>query len=296
VLVRNIYMSVDAYMQSRFGAAGSVIPAFRVGEPLEGSAVGRVVASAVAGFAAGDAVTSMHGWREYFIAKPSGVRRVDGRIQPLCAHLGVLGITGLTAWASVNLAQVRVHDQVFVSGAAGAVGSVIGQLIKLRGCYVAGSASSAAAAAMLVRELGFDAAFDGTQAELGRELGAAFPNGIDIYFDNVGGTGLEVVLAAMRPEGRIVTCGGLAMFEEPVPLKRANNRDLFISKRLTMKGFLVSDWLSLAPVFQKAVGDHLLAGRLRAKETIIEGIGRAPHAFEQLSRDQSLGKIIVKLA
>jgi NADPH-dependent curcumin reductase CurA len=296
LLIQNMYMSVDPYMQSRFGAAGSSIPAFRVGEPLEGSAVGKVVASAVAGFAPGDAVTSMYGWREYFIANPSDVRRVDGRIQPLSAHLGVLGTTGLAAWAGVNLAQAGVHDQVFVSAAAGAVGSVIGQLVKLRGCYVAGAASSGEAAAMLVSELGFDAAFDGSQAELARELGVAFPRGIDVYFDNVGGTALEVVLAAMRPEGRIVTCGGLSLFDEPVQLKRAHNRELFVSKRLTMKGFLVSDWLSLAPVFQKAVGDHLLAGRLRSSETIIEGIDRAPHAFEQLSRDQSLGKIIVKLA
>lgn len=296
MLVRNRYMSVDAYMQERLGKAGSTAPAFRAGEALEGSAVGEVVQSAVSGFAPGDAVTSMCGWREYFIAEPSSVRRVDRRIQPLSAHLGVLGTTGLAAWAAFHLSHARAGEHVFVSAAAGAVGSVTGQLAKLKGCYVVGAANSAESAAMLVRELGFDAAFDDTRADLHEELGAAFQHGIDVYFDNVGGARFEVILAAMRDRGRIINCGALSAFEEPIELRRARNRALFSSKQLTMKGFLVSDWLSLAPVFQKAVSAHLMAGRLRGIEAIFEGIELAPEAFDALSLAETLGKVIVKLA
>jgi NADPH-dependent curcumin reductase CurA len=296
ILVRNKYMSVDTYMEERLRNTGSSIPPFRTGEPLEGSAVGEVALSAVAGFAPGDAVTSMCGWREYFITRPSSVRRVDSRIQPLSAHLGVLGTTGLAAWAACHLSEARAGEHVFVSAAAGAVGSVIGQLAKLKGCYVVGAASSSDSAGMLVSELGFDAAFDGNRADLREELDAAFQDGIDVYFDNVGSTRLEIVLAAMRDRGRIISCGALSAFEEPLELRRARSRALFSSKQLTMKGFLVSDWLSLAPVFQKVVGDHLLAGQLRVKEAMFEGIERAAQAFDALSRDETLGKVIVKLA
>jgi NADPH-dependent curcumin reductase CurA len=295
MLVRNMYMSVDAYMHDRFGKAGSTIPAFRAGEPLEGSAVGEVVFSAAAGFAPGDTVTSMCGWREYFVTNPSKVRRVDARIQPLSAHLGVLGTTGLAAWAALQLAEVRAGERVFVSAAAGAVGSIIGQLAKLEGCHVVGATSSGDCR-MLVRELGFDAAFGGDSASLEHELRAAFPEGIDVYFDNVGGAQLELVLGMMRGCGRIVTCGSLSAFDEPAQLRSARNRGLFSAKQLTMKGFVVSDWLSLAPIFHKVVAAHLLAGRLRVEEALFEGIERAPFAFDALSRDETLGKVIVKLA
>jgi NADPH-dependent curcumin reductase CurA len=295
MLVRNMYMSVDAYMHDRLGNAGSTIPAFRAGEPLEGSAVGKVVCSAAPGFAPGDAVTSMCGWREYFITTPGGVRRVDSRIQPLSAHLGVLGTSGLAAWAAFQLAEVRAGEHVFVSAAGGAVGSVVGQLAKLEGCHVVGAANSSDCG-MLVRELGFDAVLDGDCADFAEQLGAAFPDGIDVYFDNIRGAQLELVLDEMRDRGRIVTCGSLSEFAEPAQLRSARNRELFSAKQLTMMGFVVSDWLSLAPLFQKAIGAHLLAGRMRVKEPALEGIERAPQAFDALSRDETLGKVIVKLA
>jgi NADPH-dependent curcumin reductase CurA len=296
MLVRNIYMSVDASRPDRFGNARSSMPAFRAGEPLEGSAVGKVVLSAVAGFAPGDAVTSMCGWREYFITDPSSVRRVDPRIQPLSAHLGVLGTSGLAAWAALHLADARAGEHVFVSAAAGPVGSIIGQLAKLARCYVVGAANSGESAGQLVSDLGFDAAFDDNSADLREELHAAFRDGIDVYFDNVGGAQLEIVLGAMREHGRIICCGALAAFDEREQLRRARSRELFAAKQLTMKCFLVSDWLGLAPVFRKAVSEHLLAGRLRVKEAVFDGIERAPRAFDALSRDETLGKVIIKLA
>jgi NADPH-dependent curcumin reductase CurA len=296
MLVRNIYMAVDSYMRARINGAGSLIPAFKLGEPLEGSAVGEVVASAVHGFAPGDAVTSMCGWREYFVASPGSVRRVDPRIQPLSAYLGVLGSTGLTAWAGLSLAEVRPSEHVFIAAAASAVGSVTGQLAKLGGCHVTGSANSVEAAGMLVRELGFDAVFSDTPAELHRELKAAVPDGVDVYIDAGGGAPFEVVLAAMRPRGRIVISGAISRFTEPPQLRHARSRQLFITKRLTMKGFLVSDWLSLAPLFQKVVGEHLMAGRLRVKETIVDGIEQAPRAFIELLSTESIGRTLVQLS
>jgi NADPH-dependent curcumin reductase CurA len=295
MLVRNLYMAVDSYMRARMSDGGSLLPAFKVGEPLEGSAVGEVVASAASGFAPGDAVTSMHGWREYFVASPNDVRRVDRRIQPLSAYLGVLGSTGLTAWAGLSLAEVKPHEHVFVSAAAGAVGSVTGQLAKLRGCRVSGSASSGEAVQMLVSDLGFDSAVNDSQSDLPRALEAAAPEGIDVYFDSAGGAQLEVILAVMRPGGRIVTSGAISAFAGRPELKEARNRQLFIAKQLTMKGFLVSDWLSLAPIFQKVVGEHLMAGRLRANDTVVDGIERAPRAFVELTRDDAVGRVIVNL-
>ena len=295
LLVRNIYMSLDSYMQARMLEAGAAIPAFKLGEPLEGAAVGEVVASAASGYAPGDAVTSMLGWREYFVASPSLVRRVDRNIQPLSAYLGVLGGPGLTAWAGLRVAEVRADEHVFVSAAASAVGSLAGQLAKLGGCHVYGSTRSREAALTLVRDLGFDAAFSDTSADLLHELEAAAPHGVDVYFDAVGGAPLEAVLAAMRPRGRIVTSGAIAALSLPLQLQDPRARALFISKGLTITGFRVSDWASLARIFQQVVGEHWMEGRLRANETIVAGIERAPEAFIELLRDDSGGKVLVRL-
>lgn len=296
MLVRNLFMSLDSYMQARMSDTGSLIPAFELGEPLEGSAVGEVVASAASGFAPGDAVTSMLGWREYFVASPSRVRRVDRRIRPLSAYLGVLGSSGLTAWAGLRVAAAKPREHVFVSAAASAVGSLIGQLAKLGGCFVSGSTRSRAAALSLVSDHGFDAAFGDAPADLRHQLEAAAPGGIDVYFDTVGGAQLNLVLPAMRARGRIITRGAISELNAPPQLQDARSRELFISKRLTMTGFRVSDWVSLAPAFQKIVGEHLMAGRLCAKETIVVGIERAPRAFIDLLGDDGEGKVLVRLS
>jgi NADPH-dependent curcumin reductase CurA len=224
------------------------------------------------------------------------VRRVDPGIQPLSAYLGVLGSAGLTAWAGLRVAEVRPHEHVFVAAAAGAVGSVAGQLAKLDGCHVYGSTTSREAALTLVRDLGFDAAFSDTSSDLLRELEAAAPNGVDVYFDAGGGAPLEAVLPAMRPRGRIVTSGAISALGVPAQLQDARARELFISKGLTMKAFRVSDWVSLARIFQRVVSEHWMEGRLRGKETIVSGIERAPGAFIELLRDDSGGKVLVRLA
>lgn len=295
LLVRNVYMSLDGYMQARLLDSGSSIPAFKLGEPLEGAAVGRVVASAASGYAPGDAVTSMLGWREYFVASPGLVRRVDASIQPLSVYLGVLGSAGLTAWAGLRVAELRPCEHVFIAAAGGAVGSIAGQLARLDGCRAYGVTKSPEAAQALVRDLGFDGAFSDGAPDRLAALEAVAPGGIDVYFDSIGGAEWSAVLPAMRRRGRIVTTGAIAAPGLPEQLQNARARQLFISKGLTMKAFRVSDWASLAHVMQRVVGAHWMEGRLRGKETIVNGIERAPAAFIELLRDDSAGKVIVSL-
>ncbi len=296
VLVRNRYMSVDPYMRGRMNDAKSYVPPFQIGRPLEGGAVGEVVESRAAGLAAGDIVTSMRGWRELFVAEGREVRRIEEPTSQLTVYLGVLGMTGLTAWVGLNLVDVAAGDRVFVSGAAGAVGSVAGQLARLRGCRVVGSAGSPEKVRVLVEQCGFDAAFDYRNGDLTGQLRTHAPDGVDVYFDNVGGDHLEAALSAMRTRGRIVACGAISRYNDETPVPGPRNLPLVIGKRLTIKGFIVSDWLSQMPDFTREVSAYLRDGRLRAMETVVEGIERAPEAFIGLLRGDNVGKMIVKLA
>ena len=201
VLVRNLFMSVDPYMRGRMNEGKSYVPPFELGKPLEGGAVGEVVESRAAGFNPGDAVASNFGWREWFIAAPKELHSVSGEIQPLSVYLGALGMTGMTAWAGLNLVEVKAGDVVYISGAAGAVGNVAGQLAKLRGARVIGSAGSAEKVKFLSVECGFDVAFDYKTGPLLDQLQQAAPDGIDVYFDNVGGEALAAALTALRVHG-----------------------------------------------------------------------------------------------
>jgi NADPH-dependent curcumin reductase CurA len=295
VLVRNLYISVDPYMRGRMNEAKSYVPPFQVGQPLEGGAVGEVVESRADGIKTGDIVTSMRGWREYFVADAGEVRAVDSPVQPFSAYLGVLGMTGLTAWVGLNLVDVKAGDRVFISGAAGAVGSVAGQLAKLRGCFVAGSAGSPQKVRMLVDELGFDAAFNYKDGDLPGQLHAAAPDGIDVYFDNVGGEHLEAALSAMRLHGRIIVCGAISKYNDEAPTPGPRNLALVIGKRLSMKGFIVSDWLRDMPEFLRHATGYLTGGKLRLKETVVEGMEHAPQAFLDMLKGGNVGKMVVKL-
>jgi NADPH-dependent curcumin reductase CurA len=295
VLVRNLYMSVDPYMRGRMNDAPSYVAPFALDQVLDGAAVGEVIESLAPGIAPGDIVTSRLGWRECFVAGAREVRVVDRDVRPLSAYLGALGMTGLTAWAGLGLVEVKAGERVFISAAAGAVGSVAGQLAKLRGCRVIGSAGSPEKVAMLVGELGFDAAFNYKDGDLPGQLGSAAPDGIDVYFDNVGGEQLEAALTAMRPSGRIIACGAIAGYNDGTPQPGPRNLPLIIGKRLTMKGFIVGDWYDRMPEFLKEMKGYLAAGKLLMKETVVQGIERAPHAFVDLLRGGNTGKMIVKL-
>ena len=210
VLVRNLFMSVDPYMRGRMNAGKSYVPPFELGKPLEGGAVGEVIESRAKEFKPGDAVTSSMGWREYFIASPKMLHPVSREVRPLSVYLGALGMTGMTAWAGLNLVEVKADDVIFISGAAGAVGNVAGQLAKLRGCRVIGSSGSAEKMKFLREECGFDSAFNYKAGSILDQLNLEAPDGIDVYYDNVGGETLEAALAALRVHGRIVACGGIS--------------------------------------------------------------------------------------
>ena len=296
VLVRNLFMSVDPYMRGRMNDGKSYVPPFELGKPLDGGAVGEVIESRAREFKTGDAVISSFGWREYFIASPKELRLVSRDIQPLSVYLGALGMTGMTAWVGLNLVEVKANDVIFISGAAGAVGNVAGQLAKLRGCRVIGSAGSAEKVKFLREECGFDIAFNYKVAHVLKQLNLEAPDGIDIYFDNVGGETLEAALSALRVHGRIIACGGISGYNEEKPRPGPSNLFNMITKRLTMKGLIVSDWLDRQDEFEKEVGGYFQAGKLKNKETIVEGIDKAVGAFLGLFQGQNVGKMIVKLA
>ncbi|HEY2906132.1 MAG TPA: NADP-dependent oxidoreductase [Vicinamibacterales bacterium] len=294
-LVRNQFISVDPYMRGRMNDVKSYVPPFRLGEPLQGGAVGEVIESRDPSLKPGDLVTSMYGWREAFVANANELRAVDARLQPSSIYLGLLGVTGMTAWVGLNLVDVKASDRVFVSAAAGAVGSAAGQLAKLRGCFVVGSVGSSAKVKAAVEEFGFDRAFDYKAGDIRGQLEKAAPEGIDVYFDNVGGEHLEAALSALNTHGRIVACGAISRYNETTPPPGPRNLFFVIGKRLTMKGFIVSDWAKQTPQFLAEVGGLYTAGKIRMKETVVEGIARAPQAFIDMLNGANTGKMIVKI-
>ena len=220
VLVRNLFMSVDPYMRGRMNDRKSYVPPFALGKPLDGGAVGEVIESRAKEFKVGDVVVSNFGWREYFIGSPKDLHPVSREVQPLSVYLGALGMTGMTAWVGLNLVEVKAGDVIYISGAAGAVGNVAGQLAKLRGCKVIGSAGSMEKVEFLREECGFDIAFDYKTGPVVEQLQVEAPDGIDVYFDNVGGETLEAALSVLRVHGRIIACGGISGYNEEKPRTR----------------------------------------------------------------------------
>jgi len=296
VLVRNLFMSVDPYMRGRMNERKSYVPSFEIGKVLEGGAVGEVIESRAKEFKVGDAVVSNFGWREYFIASPKDLHPVSRAIQPLSVYLGALGMTGMTAWAGLNLVKVKAGDVIYISGAAGAVGNVAGQLAKIRGCKVIGSAGSMEKVKFLREECGFDIAFDYKTGPIVEQLKVEAPDGIDVYFDNVGGEALEAALATLRIHGRIIACGGISGYNEGKPRPGPANLFNMITKRLTMKGFIVRDWLDRQGEFEREVGGYLQSEKLKSKETVVEGLDQAEGAFIGLFAGNNIGKMVVKLS
>ncbi|MGK5741859.1 NADP-dependent oxidoreductase [Micromonospora sp. URMC 103] len=296
LLVRNRYMSVDPYMRGRMNDVKSYVPPFALDAPLDGGAVGEVVAGEAEGFAPGDTVLHGLGWREYALVDAASARKVDPDLAPVTAYLGVLGMVGLTAYAGLlEVAGMRPGETVFVSAAAGAVGSLVGQIAKLRGATrVVGSAGSPAKVARL-EALGFDAAFDYHDGPVRDSLKAAAPEGIDVYFDNVGGDHLEAAISALRPHGRVAICGMIAQYNDAEPPAAPRNLSLVIGKRLTLRGFLVGDHAGLRDEFVREMAGWLREGRVSYDETVVDGIANAPAAFLGLLRGENLGKMLVRL-
>jgi NADPH-dependent curcumin reductase CurA len=297
VRVRNLYMSVDPYMRGRMNDVKSYVPPFQVGEPLEGQAVGTVIESRVTDLAEGDLVLHMLGWRDEAVLAADQARKVeppDG-LSP-SAYLGVLGGTSLTAYVGLlDIAELKPGETVFVSGAAGAVGSIAGQIAKLKGAaWVIGSAGSDDKVRWL-REIGFDAAFNYKTAPVFSQLREAAPDGIDVYFDNVGGEHLEAALSALNLHGRVALCGAIAHYNATEPPPGPRNLGLAISKRLTLRGFLVFDHMARNKEMIPEITGWLREGKLQHAETVVDGLDQAPQAFLDLLNGANTGKMIVRL-
>ncbi len=297
VLVRNIYMSVDPYMRGRMRDVKSYATPWAVGKPCDGRAVGRVLRSNDPSLAAGDHVASMLGWRESFVAPGQVVNKIDLSIAPLPAYLGVLGIPGFTGWYGLKeIGRPKPGETLVVSGAAGATGSLVGQMGKILGCRVVGTAGSDEKCAHLTRELGFDAAINyRTAGSLYDALRQACPDGVDVYFENVGGAVLEAVLRCLNPFARIPLCGMISQYNLDPPEPGPRYLFSLVGNRVLMQGFIISDHFDRYPEFLREAGPWLGAGRLKHQETIVEGLDNAPSAFLGLFKGENLGKMLVKI-
>lgn len=296
VLVRNVLLSVDPYMRGRMSTAKSYVAPYEVNEVMDGGAIGEVIESRVDSVTVGDYVLHDKGWRSHAVLAGEQVSKVDPAAAPLSAYLGVLGMTGLTAYAGLmRVAEFQPGDTVFVSAAAGAVGSVVGQLAKFKGARrVVGSAGSAEKVEWLKSGLGFDAAFNYKDAPVIEQLGQAAPDGVDIYFDNVGGDHLEAAIDSLNVHGRIAVCGMISQYNATAPQAAPRNLSQIIAKRFSMRGMLVADHTDLRGRFVEEVAPRVQSGELEYSETFEDGLANMPQAFLDVLGGTNTGKMLVR--
>ena len=304
ILVRNSFLSVDPYMRGRMNDAKSYVPPFQLDQPMDGDAVGVVelvgegaVDSNGSPIATGDTVTHRFGWRTTSLVPAEAARVLDTSLAPAQAYLGVLGMPGLTAYAGLlRIGEFAQGERVFVSSAAGAVGSLVGQLARLKGAsLVVGSAGGPDKTAWLLDEAGFDAAIDYKATPIRKGLAQAAPEGIDVYFDNVGGDHLEAAISALRPRGRVAVCGMVSVYNATEPAPGPRNLPMIIGKRLTLRGFIVFDHADLRPQFEAEVGQWLAEGKIVWRETVADGIDNAVNGFRDLMAGANTGKMLIRL-
>ena len=295
LLIRNAYLSVDPYMRPRMNDVRSYVAPFTLGEAMTGGAVGRIAVSRSPRHAEGDWVVHGLGWREWALSDGSGLRRIDATAAPVSTALGVLGMPGFTAWYGLfELGQPKAGETVFVSGAAGAVGSAAGQMARIAGCHVVGSAGSGEKLAWL-SDLGFDGTCNYRDESPREALARLVPEGIDIYFDNVGGEHLEAAIGALHTHGRIVACGSISRYNDAEPSPGPRNMFMVVTKRLRLHGYIISDHSDRFGEFAREAAAWVRDGRLRYRETVVEGIENAPKAFLGLLRGENIGKMLVKV-
>ncbi len=294
VAVRVEWLSLDPYMRGRMDDARSYAAPQPLGEVMVGGTVGEVVASRSPAFAVGDRVVGSGGWQEIAVADGSTLRKIDTTRVPASVHLGCVGMPGVTAWYGLGrIGRPKPGETVVVSAAAGAVGSVVGQLAKMLGCRAVGIAGGAAKGEHVVRELGFDACVDHRSASFKEDLAAATPAGVDVVFENVGGKVLDAVLSRANAFGRVALCGLIAGYGgEDITL---GNVRAVLTRRLLVQGFIVSDHLDVWPEALGELARHVAAGRIRYHETVAQGLESAPRAFIGMLRGENLGKQLVKL-
>jgi NADPH-dependent curcumin reductase CurA len=294
VLIRNHYLSLDPYMRMRMEDVKSYAAPQALGETMIGGTVGEIVESKNPKFAVGDKVQGMMGWSEMGVSDGVMLRKLDTAHVPLSAYLGSVGMPGMTAWYGLTqIMQPKEGETIVVSAASGAVGSVVGQLAKQRGCRAVGIAGGKEKCDYVVNELGFDACVDYKAGNLVEDLARTTPNGIDAVFENVGGRIFDECVARMNPFGRIALCGLIAGYDgEPMSLNNVRN---FLTMRLTMRGFIVSEHMDLWPQGLKELGTLVATGKLKFRESVAQGLEAAPEAFIGMLKGKNFGKQLVKL-
>jgi NADPH-dependent curcumin reductase CurA len=297
VLVRNAYMSVDPYMRGRMSNRESYAAPFQIGEAMNGGAVGQVVKSDNPAWKVGDYVSNFSGWREWFVSGGGEFQKVDPTLAPLQAYLGAFGMPGLTAYTGLlTVGALKEGERVFVSAASGAVGAIVCQIAKAKGCYVVGSAGSDDKCDWLLKDGGCDKVINyKTAGNLSTAVRAAFPQGIDVYFENVGGEHLNAALACMRLNGRIPVCGMIAQYNATEPPPGPSNIIAVIPMRIMIKGFIVSDYGAMTPQFLTDMAKWTKEGKMKWRETISDGLENAPEAFLGLFKGDNFGKALVRI-
>jgi NADPH-dependent curcumin reductase CurA len=301
LLIRSIYLSLDPYMRGRMSAGKSYARPVEIDEVMEGEAVGEIVESHLSGHAAGDRVLAPIGWQEYLVSDGTRVRKIDPSIRPISYALGLLGMPGMTAYTGLfNIGQPQAGETLVVAAASGAVGSVVGQICKIRGCRVIGIAGGGRKCRLVREELGFDDCLDHQQPDLSDRLKAACPSGIDIYFELVGGRVFDAVWPLLNNFARIPVCGLIAHYnatELPPGPDRvpALVRDMLV-KRLTFRGFIVNDFAEQYPRFLADMTQWLREGKLKYREDITEGLEHAPRELIGLLRGENFGKKLIRVS
>ncbi len=295
ILVHNHFLSLDPYMRGRMNAFKSYAQPVAIDEVMVGQTVGRVVASKHKGFQEGDYVLGSFGWQLYGVGDGTGLTRIEDQGIPLSAYLGVMGMPGVTAYVGLlDIGRPKSGETVVVSAASGAVGSVVGQIAKIKGCRAVGIAGGSEKCAYVTDELGLDGCIDYKRGKLAEELAKAAPEGIDVYFENVGGPILDTILTRMNPFGRIPFCGLVSQYNAVDPYGVKNIGSLVVN-RIKMQGFIVGDHLSRWPAALKDISQWLSEGKIKYKESITEGIENAPAAFIGLLSGKNFGKQLVRL-
>ncbi|HZS84044.1 MAG TPA: NADP-dependent oxidoreductase [Stellaceae bacterium] len=296
VLMRTLFLSLDPYMRGRMSAAKSYAKPAELGQPMVGGTVGEIVASRHPQYREGDIVLGYGGWQEYALSNGRGLRKLDPAAAPVSTALGVLGMPGMTAYVGLlEIGQPRPGETVVVAAASGAVGSVVGQIAKIKGCRAVGIAGGTAKCRFVVEELGFDACIDHHAPDLDRHLEIACPKGIDVYFENVGGAVQRAVWPLLNDFARVPVCGVIAQYNATGPSPGPDTATI-LRKRLLVRGFIVWDFAAKEADFLRDVGAWVRDGRVKYREDIVDGLEKAPEAFLGLLQGKNFGKMLVRVA
>lgn len=296
-LVRVLYLSLDPAMRGWMNAGRSYVAPVGLGDVMRAGGIGRVVASNDPSLAVGDTVVGMTGVQDYTVAKAKDLTKVDPRLAPLPRYLGALGMPGLTAYFGLlDIGQPKDGETVVVSAAAGAVGAVTGQIAKIKGCRVIGIAGGPDKCGYVVKELGFDAAIDYKNEDVRAALAKHCPKGIDIYFDNVGGEILDTVLSMLAHRARVIICGAISQYNNPEAIQGPRNYLSLLINHARMEGFVVFHYAARYPEGMQALAGWTIAGKLKAREDIVEGLETFPDTLQKLFRGENFGKLVIKVA